>query len=102
MGDQVLLKVSPWKGLIIFRKRGNLIPRLIGPFIVLQRTGNQEYKLELPAKLEGIHNMFNVCYLMKYSGEKVDVLPFSVLRIDEDKRLVEEPKVIVDRKKKKL
>ena len=41
IGDSVLLKVSPWKGLIRFGKRGKLSPRFIGPFKVLQRIGNQ-------------------------------------------------------------
>ena len=52
VGDQVLVKVSPWKGFIRFGKRGKLSPRFIGPFKVLQRIGNQAYKLELPPELE--------------------------------------------------
>ena len=67
VGDLVLLKVSPWKGLIRFGKRGKLSPRFIGPFKVLQRVGNQAYKLELPEELNGIHNTFHVCYLRKFT-----------------------------------
>ena len=48
VGDLVLLKVSPWKGLIRFGKRGNLSPRFIGPFQVFQKVGNQAYNLEFP------------------------------------------------------
>jgi hypothetical protein len=102
VGDQVLLKVSPWKGLIRFGKRGKLSPRFIGPFKVLQRVGNQAYKLELPPELEGIHNTFHVCYLRKCLGEEPDMIPLSELRIDENKRLIEEPDAIVDYKTKKL
>ncbi|KAL7614555.1 hypothetical protein Lser_V15G05417 [Lactuca serriola] len=76
VGGQVLLKVSPWKGLVRFRKRGKLSPHVIGPF--------------------------KVFYPRKYSGEEVDMLPLSELRIDEDRRLVEEPEAIINCKKKKL
>ena len=102
VGDSVLLKFSPWKGLIRFGKRGKLSPRFIGPFKVLQRIGNQAYKLELPEELNGIHNTFHVCYLRKFMGEVLDIIPIYELRIHENKRLIEEPKVIVDRKTKKL
>ena len=102
VGDSVLLKVSSWKGLIRFGKRGKLSPRFIGPFKVLQRIGNQAYKLELPEELEGIHNTFHVCYLRKFTGDVPDIIPISELRLDENKRLIEEPEAIVDRKTMKL
>ena len=102
VGDSVLLKVSPRKGIIRFRKRGMLSSRFIGSFKVLQRVGNQAYKLELPEELNGIHNTFHVCYLRKFTGEVPDIIPIFELRIDENKRLVEEPETIVDRKTKKL
>ena len=102
IGDSVLLKVSSWKGLIRFGKRGKLSPRFIGPFNVLQRVGNQAYKLELPKELNGIHDTFHVSYLRKFIGEVPDIIPISELRIDENKRLIEEPEAIVDRKTKKL
>ena len=102
VGDSVLLKVSPWKGLIRFGKRGKLSPRFIGPFKVLQKIGNQAYKLELPEELNGIHNTFHVCYLRKFTGDVPDIIPISELRMDENKRLIEEPEAIVDRKTKKL
>ncbi|GJW58614.1 putative reverse transcriptase domain-containing protein [Tanacetum coccineum] len=35
-GDMVTLKVSPWKGVIRFGKRGKLNPRYIGPFKILE------------------------------------------------------------------
>ncbi|XP_023749285.1 uncharacterized protein LOC111897559 [Lactuca sativa] len=102
LGDQVLLKVSPWKGLIRFGKRRKLIPSFIVPFKILRRIGNQAYKLDLPKELEGIHNTFHVCYLRKFIGEVIDMILLSELRIDENKRLIEEPEAIVDRKRKKL
>ena len=92
VGDQVLLKISPRKGLIRFGKRGKLSIHFIGPL----------YNHELIDELQGIHNTFHVCYLKKYLVEEVDMLPLLELRIDEDRRLVEELEEIVDRKMKKL
>nr|GEV62429.1 reverse transcriptase domain-containing protein [Tanacetum cinerariifolium] len=51
VGDMVMLKVSPWKGVIRFRKCGKLSPLYIGPFKIIERIGPMAYKLELPEKL---------------------------------------------------
>ncbi|GJT99969.1 putative reverse transcriptase domain-containing protein [Tanacetum coccineum] len=63
VGDMVMLKVSPWKGVIRFGKRGKLSPRYVGPFKVIDRIGPVAYKLELPDELRGIHNTFHVSNL---------------------------------------
>ncbi|KAI3709207.1 hypothetical protein L2E82_38966 [Cichorium intybus] len=66
-GDLVMIKVSPWKGVVRFGKRGKLSPRYIGSFRILKRVGLQAFKLELPPELSGIHDTCHVCYLKKKS-----------------------------------
>ncbi|GJS29417.1 putative reverse transcriptase domain-containing protein [Tanacetum coccineum] len=65
VGDMVMFKVSPWKGIIRFGKRGKLSPRFVGPFKIIERIGPVAYQLELPEKLRSIHNMFHVSNLKK-------------------------------------
>ena len=63
VGERVLLKVSPWKGVIRFRKAGKLAPRYIGPYEVLAKVGPVAYRLKLPAELSAIHDVFHVSNL---------------------------------------
>ncbi|GJV11239.1 hypothetical protein Tco_1352780 [Tanacetum coccineum] len=63
VGDKVMLKVSPWKGVVRFGKRGKLNPRYVGPFKVIERVGEVAYKLELPEELSRVHNTFHVSNL---------------------------------------
>ncbi|GJT34865.1 putative reverse transcriptase domain-containing protein [Tanacetum coccineum] len=65
VGDMVLLKVSPWKGVVHCGKRGKLSPRYIGPFKILARVGPIAHTLELPEELKGIHSTFHVSNLKK-------------------------------------
>ncbi|GJV29669.1 putative reverse transcriptase domain-containing protein [Tanacetum coccineum] len=59
VGDRVMLKVSPWKGVVRFGKRGKLNPRYVGPFKLLEKVGAVAYKLELPQELTRVHNTFH-------------------------------------------
>jgi hypothetical protein len=97
-----MLKVSPWKGIIRFGKRGKLSPRFIGPFKVLERVNQQAYRLDLPPELDGIHNTFHVCYLRKCLAEETSVIPIEDISIDPSKKMIDEPVEILDRKQKKL
>nr|GFA86031.1 putative reverse transcriptase domain-containing protein [Tanacetum cinerariifolium] len=65
MDREVMLKVSPWRGVIRFGKRGKLSPQFTGPFKVIERIGPVAYKLELPDKLRGIHDTFHVSNLKR-------------------------------------
>ncbi|KAJ9555926.1 hypothetical protein OSB04_010540 [Centaurea solstitialis] len=102
VGDRVMLKVSPWKGIIRFGKRGKLSPRFLGPFTILEKVGLQAYRLELPPEMDGIHPTFHVCYLRKCLAEEESVIPLSEIRVDSGNRCVEEPEAILERKTKKL
>ena len=75
VGDMILLKVSPWKGVIRFRKQGKLGPRYIGPFRVVARVGKVAYRLDLPAELSQIHNTFHVSQLRKCLVDDSAVVP---------------------------
>ncbi|GJY13799.1 hypothetical protein Tco_0383108, partial [Tanacetum coccineum] len=65
VGDRVLLKVSPWKGVVRFRKKGKLAPRYVGPFEILKRIGLVAYRLRLPEELSSVHDTFHVSNLKK-------------------------------------
>ncbi|GKE48062.1 putative reverse transcriptase domain-containing protein [Tanacetum coccineum] len=101
-GDKVMLKVSPWKGVVRFGKRGKLNPRYVGPFKVLEKVGSISYKLELPEELSRVHNTFHVSYLKKcYADEPLAVL-LDGIHFDEKLQFVEEPVEIMDREVKQL
>ncbi|KAD1196172.1 hypothetical protein E3N88_43174 [Mikania micrantha] len=102
VGDFVLLKVSPWKGVIRFRKRGKLSPRFIGPFKIIARIGEVAYRLELPEELSGIHNTFHVSYLRKCLADESAYVPLEDLVIDDKLNYIEKPVAILDRKVKQL
>ncbi|GJT42902.1 hypothetical protein Tco_0951617 [Tanacetum coccineum] len=65
VGDYVLLKVSPWKGVVRFGKKGKLAPRFVGPFEIIEKVGPVAYRLDLPEELDGVHDTFHVSNLKK-------------------------------------
>ncbi|GJU29897.1 putative reverse transcriptase domain-containing protein [Tanacetum coccineum] len=79
VGDKVMLKVSPWKGVVRFGKRGKLNPRFVGPFKVIKRVGDVAYKLELPEELSRVHNTFHVSNLKKCHADEPLAVPLDVI-----------------------
>ncbi|GJX49324.1 putative reverse transcriptase domain-containing protein [Tanacetum coccineum] len=100
--DRVMLKVSPWKGVVRFGKQGKLNPKYVGPFKVLAKVGAVAYKLELPQEFSRVHHMFHVSNLKKcYSNEPLAV-QLDGIHIDDKLYFVEEPVEIMDQEVKQL
>ncbi|GKD68651.1 hypothetical protein Tco_1322741 [Tanacetum coccineum] len=102
VSDMVMLKVSPWKGVIHFGKRGKLSPRYVGPFKIIERIGLVAYKLELPDKLHGIHNTFHVSNLKKCLADENLVIPLEDIQLDDKLHFIEEPVETMDHEVKQL
>ncbi|KAJ0481098.1 putative nucleotidyltransferase, Ribonuclease H [Helianthus annuus] len=96
VGEMVLLKVSPWKGVARFGKRGKLNPRYIGPFKILERIGLVAYKLDLPAELNGVHDTFHVSNLKRSPTQDTVAIPTDEIHVDDTLHLVEEPVEVTD------
>ncbi|GKB17218.1 putative reverse transcriptase domain-containing protein [Tanacetum coccineum] len=99
VGDMVLLKLSPWKGVVCFGKREKLSPRYIGPFRIIARVGSVAYTLELPEELKGIHSTFHVSNLKKCLAEGDIVVPMDEIQLDDKLHMIEEPVEVIDRAK---
>nr|GFD14561.1 putative reverse transcriptase domain-containing protein [Tanacetum cinerariifolium] len=96
VGDKVMLKVSPWKGVIRFGKRGKLNPRYIVPFKILAKVGTVAYRHELPEKLSRVHSTFHVSNLKKCFFDEPLAIPLDEIHIDDKLNFIEEPIKIID------
>lgn len=102
VGDKVMLKVSPWKGVIRFGRRGKLSPRYVGPFEILKRVGPVAYRLKLPQELNGVHDTFHVSNLKKCLADENLTIPLEEICLDDKLHFIEEPVEILDREVKRL
>nr|GEV95331.1 putative reverse transcriptase domain-containing protein [Tanacetum cinerariifolium] len=102
VGNRVMLKVSPQKGIIHFGKRGKFNPRYLGPFKILERIGPVAYKLELLEELCNIHNTFYVSNLNKCLFDESLIISIKELRLDDKLNFVEELVEIMDQEVKQL
>ena len=86
----------PKRGVVRFDKWGKLSPRYIGPFEILERVGTITYRLELPPCLLGVHEVFHVYMLMKYTQDPAHIVDWGELVINTDGTFEEGPVRIVD------
>jgi hypothetical protein len=84
VGDFVYLKVSPMRDLHRFKVRGKLTPRFIGPFKILEKTGEVAHQLELPPQLSDVHDVFHVSQLKKCLRVSEEQIPMEDLDDKED------------------
>ncbi|GJR17066.1 hypothetical protein Tco_0965593 [Tanacetum coccineum] len=102
VGDKVMLKVAPWKGVIRFGKHEKLNPRYIRPFQIIEKIGPVAYRLELPQKHSRVHNVFHVCNLKKCLSYDTLVIPLEEIQLDDKLNFIEEPIKIIVREVKQL
>ena len=100
-GDRVYLRVSPLRGVKHFGVKGKLAPCFVGPYKVLERTGEVAYKLELPEGLSGVHDVFHVSQLKKCHAEMADIplrdtVPLAKIQLNNDLTYEEKPVKILE------
>ncbi|GKA24447.1 hypothetical protein Tco_0710480 [Tanacetum coccineum] len=88
VGDRVLLRVSPWKGMR-FGKKGKIAPRYVGPFEILKRISLVAYRLRLPEELNSVHDTFHVSNLKKCLVDANLHEPLDEIKVDKTLRFVE-------------
>ena len=96
MADHVFLKVIPKRGVVRFGKRGKLVPKYIEPFKILERVGTVAYRLALPSSLSGVHEVFHVSMLQKYTPDSAHVMDWGEIVVDTVGTFEEGPVRILD------
>ena len=96
VGDHVFFKVMPKRGVVRFGKRGKLSPRFIGPFEILERVGTAAYRLSLPPSMTGVHEVFHVSMLRRYTPDPAHVVDWGKIEVDTYGTFEEGPVRIMD------
>ena len=96
VGDHVFLKAIPKRGVVSFGKRGKLSPRFIGPLEILERVDTVAYRLALPPNMSGVHKVFHVSILRRYTPDPAHVVDWGQIEVDTDGTFEEGPVCIVD------
>ena len=94
--DHVFLKVMPKRGVVRFKKKGKLSPRFIGPFEILERVGIVAYRLALLPNMLGVHKVFHVSMLRRYTPNPAHVVDWGVIEDDTDETFEEGSVFIMD------
>ena len=94
----MFLKVSLWKNILRFGRKGKLSPRFISPYEILERVGLLAYRLALPQELDKFH----VSMLRRYRYDTSHILAVQDIQVQEDFTFDEEPKAILDREIRQL
>ncbi|GKA99294.1 putative reverse transcriptase domain-containing protein [Tanacetum coccineum] len=102
VGEHVLLKGSPWKGVVRFRKKGKLAPRFVGPFEINKRISPVAYRLRLPEEINGVHDTFHVSNLRKCLADPTLQIPLDEIQVDAKLNFMEQPVEILEREFKKF
>ena len=91
------MKVSPWKKVTRFRRKGKLSPRFIGSYEVIEKVGLVACRLALPPELEKIHNVFHISMLRRYRSDPSHVVSSKIIELWPDLTYEEEPIEILAR-----
>ncbi|GJV26094.1 hypothetical protein Tco_1378789 [Tanacetum coccineum] len=102
VGEYVLHKVSPWKGVVHFGKKEKLASRFVGPFEIIEKVGPVAYRLDLPEELDGVHDTFHVSNIKKCLADPTLQVLLDEIRVDDKLNFVEELVEILEREFKKL
>ncbi|XP_060668665.1 uncharacterized protein LOC132799964 [Ziziphus jujuba] len=102
ISDRVFLRLSPWKGVVRFGKRGKLSPCYIGLYEIVERIDPVAYKIDLPEELSRIHDVFHMSMLHKYISDPSHMLETSEIEFRDDLSYEEQPVQILGREEKRL
>ena len=86
----------PKRGVVRFGNRGKLSSRFIGPFKILERVGIVAYRLALPPNMLGVHEVFHVSMLRKYTPDPAHVVDWEEIEVDMNDTFEEGPVYIID------